>query len=343
MQEPCPGLWSVARAGPGAWTRMRRQRHLFCIQGAVMTALVLCLAVTASSSLAAARRHGHHSARKTQVRKRQALLKQLRRNPRLALRASFMRQASDLDLDLPLTVRFNRALDSTPLFGASDDVLEIAWNDDAGLWPAGFILPPTSVADVALSRGFSMVAHFGADTAGYGQPGVIETSEGQNVELETATAGPIEVADSDPACGTATVRIDTMSFGRGDVTQGVLDLFNGQARGRLHLRATTTSSIRPTCADDWVNAGTYISEAPDPVLPITFTGAFRVSPAITADGYVRLGTISISDAAGTQTSSFGQIKVCTEPSDPTCQPQGFTARLKLKNLTAELLLGEAGL
>jgi hypothetical protein len=317
---------------------MRRPRHLFSLQGAVLAALVVCLAgsgpVPARETKA---KHGHRA------RKRQALLRQLRHNPRIALRRSFIRQASELDLDLPLTVRLNRAVDSTPSFTASNDVLEIAWTNDAGFWPGGFSLPPTPVTDVSLSRGFTMAAHFGADTAGYGQPGVLETTQGDDVTIETATAGLFDVANADPPCAAATVRIDSMSLGRGEATQGILNLFGSQARGSLHVRATTASSARATCNDGWVAAGSYTSTSPDPVLPITFAGAFRVSPAITADGYLRLGTISVSDSVVAQTSSFGQLKVCTQPAAPSCGLVSFPARLKLKELTAELLVGQVAL
>jgi hypothetical protein len=309
--------------------------------GAVFTALVVCLSTTGPIPAFGAHTKPHKlTSKQKRARERRVLLGQIRRNPRLALRRDFMTRASDVGLDLPLTVRLNRATDSTPAFATSDDLLEIAWTDDTVPWPSSFTLLPGSVADVALSHGFTMEAHFGADTSGYGQPGVIETTQGQGVELLTATTGPIDVADLNPACGFSALRIDAMSLGRGDTTQGILDLFNSQVRGRLHLLATISSSVRPSCGSDWADAGTYVPSATgDPVLPVTFDGTFRVSPAITADGYVRLGTISVSDAAEAQTSSLGKLTMCTQPVGTGCGTQSFPARLKLKTLTAELLLG----
>ena len=323
---------------------MTKRRHLNSTLGAALTALVVCVAaLVPADAQAASPGKRSKGSKHTRILKRRALLRQIRRNPRIALRPHFLRQAVDLNLDLPLTVRLNRATDASPTFVASDDILEIEWNDDTGFWPTGFSLPATTTADVSLSHGFTMEAHFGADTSGYGQHGVIETTQGQGVELLTASTTPVDVADYDPPCGFPTVRIDALSLGRGQTTQGILDLFNSEVRGRLHLSATVTSSVRPTCADDWVPAGTYTSTSSDPVLPVVLAGTFRISPALTADGRVRLGTISISDAVQPQVSSFARIRLCTQPGAPDCGLQSFSARLKLKTLTAELLLGQVAL
>jgi hypothetical protein len=68
-----------------------------------------------------------------------------------------------------------------------------------------------------------------------------------------------------------------------------------------------------------------------------------VSPAITADGYIRFGTIKVSDSNLPQSSSLGKLTMCTAPVGSGCAAKSFPARLKLKTLTAELVLGQVPL
>lgn len=73
-------------------------------------------------------------------------------------------------------------------------------------------------------------------------------------------------------------------------------------------------------------------------LPVAFAGSFRLSPAITADGRVRLGVMVADAATIPQASSFGFVHSCTE-APPSCADQAFPARLSTVRLTAELLVG----
>jgi hypothetical protein len=75
-------------------------------------------------------------------------------------------------------------------------------------------------------------------------------------------------------------------------------------------------------------------------MPIRFDGKFRTSPAITADGHVRFGEITIDDSVTPQLSTFAYVRTCTGAL--TCDPEQFPARLKLKKLSAEVLLGDIG-
>ena len=76
-----------------------------------------------------------------------------------------------------------------------------------------------------------------------------------------------------------------------------------------------------------------------PPMPVRFNGHFTISPSITPDGKMRFGKISLDDAVSPQLSTFAFVRACTEVPAP-CNPQPFPARLKLKKLTAEVLLGD---
>jgi len=83
---------------------------------------------------------------------------------------------------------------------------------------------------------------------------------------------------------------------------------------------------------------------------LSFEGQFKVSPAVTADGAIRLGKFTVTDAPPTaQRDAFTRVHSCTvaqalapTPSTPPCAAPddvGFPARVKVKELTGELLIG----
>jgi hypothetical protein len=73
-------------------------------------------------------------------------------------------------------------------------------------------------------------------------------------------------------------------------------------------------------------------------MPVRFSGKFQMSPAITADGKTRVGKITIDDTLAPQIANFAYVRACTNAL--TCDPMSFPARLKLKRMTAEVLLGD---
>ena len=307
---------------------------------------------------------------------RKRLRAMLRKNPRLALSKSFLRRASFVDYSMPLTVRLNPARP----FGGSpgpDDQLEIAWNTDTQSWP----LPTTSYAPspvqtVSLGGRFSLEWRFGADATGYTTLGTSEALVGAKTEmiaspLSPLTTVPISDFADPPACAAtdqpalaATDHQDGVNFAPGmrissaGVRYGTINPFGGQIRGNLNLYFSFRSLVRGTCGGAQ-ELTKLVMPAPggDPTapgaarpVPVSFLGEVTLSPAITNDGQLQLGKIVIDDTVIPQESSFGQIYSCTLP-DPTppsgtCAPgdgdaQPFPARVKIKRLTAQLLIGDA--
>jgi hypothetical protein len=80
--------------------------------------------------------------------------------------------------------------------------------------------------------------------------------------------------------------------------------------------------------------------AGDPIVPIGFDAAFRISPAIDSDGRLRLGVLVLPTAAA-QPSTFARISTCVQQttSDP-CTVVPFPARLSMTQLNAEILVGD---
>jgi hypothetical protein len=62
---------------------------------------------------------------------------------------------------------------------------------------------------------------------------------------------------------------------------------------------------------------------------------------VTADGRLRLGVLTAADGS-VQPTSFARITLCTAsaPTPSTCPTAQFPARLSVKQLNAEVLLGD---
>jgi len=73
-------------------------------------------------------------------------------------------------------------------------------------------------------------------------------------------------------------------------------------------------------------------------MPVSMSGKFYVSPALTADGQMRFGKIVVDDSVTPQRSTFAYVRSCTNIL--ACDPMQFPARLKIKKLTADVLLGD---
>lgn len=317
----------------------------------------------------------HRLTAKQKARERRKLAAMLRKNPRLALRKSFLRKAAFVDYSMPLTVRLN----PTQTLGGtvSEDRLEIAWNTDTQSWPLpAASYAPSAVQTVSLGGRFSMEWRFGSDTTGYTTLGTSEALVGAKTEmvaspLDPMTTVPISDFSDPPTCAVtdqpalaATDRPDGVTFAPGmkissaGVRYGTINPFGGTIRGNLNLYFSFRSLVRSACGAPQ-ELTKVIEPAPggDPLapgaarpVPVSFLGEVILSPAITNDGQLQLGKITIDDAVIPQESSFGQIYSCTlpDPSPPsgTCAPgdgdaQPFPARVKIKKLTAQLLIGDA--
>jgi hypothetical protein len=135
-----------------------------------------------------------------------------------------------------------------------------------------------------------------------------------------------------------------MDLSTGEATHGLLSLFGGVARVSLHVRVgTTTRVLNPDCSGDLETAGDNRHDpiGADPIVPLNFDAVFRISPAITEDGHVRFGVLTVADGS-IQPTSFGRITLCTQPAAAPnpCPTAEFPARLSVKRMSAELLLGD---
>jgi hypothetical protein len=264
-----------------------------------------------------------------------ALMRALKHNPRLALKATFLRKAAAGGVDLPLTFRLSRRTNNAGGEEAANDTVHFSFDQFAGgpvlggqppIDPPGAYVPSTTLS---LTGSYTAIAHFGADTSGYGKPSIVEITQGQTASLASPSSTTLLLGVSDPGCSDAQlVTIPSWGFAPGGVTDGTLDLFGGDYTGTLRLKATVSA----TCG-----GSTWQTVAGAPVLPLALSGRFRLSPALTADGRVRLGTIAVADPGPSDTGTHAELHLhcaACAPADLT-----FTGRLKALAVTAEVLIG----
>jgi hypothetical protein len=283
---------------------------------------------------------------------RQQLRRALKKNPQAVLRNGFINKAQAVDLTLPLTLRLKRSG-----LGPVDDELGVAWNAQTFAWPGGFAeLPPAPDGTPAggvipLDGTSSLEAQFGNDVSGYAGPGVVETLTGGRVLFDSGTITPaIAVSDyatapdgNVPLCGAPTVQLSNVVFGTGRRTRSLLHLFGGTARVTLHVRVGTTTQVAPDCVGGFgatpnTHAAVDSGADPDPIVPIAFDATFKISPAVTADGKLRLGVLSVP-VGSTQPSTFARITMCVDEA-PSCVTRRFPARLQVLKMSAEVLIGD---
>jgi hypothetical protein len=310
---------------------------------AAVVVLLLAAAVAAPCLIPAAATADTASAAKakrltaTQRAKiRRSLARQVHRNPGVVLKRSFMKRAALVEFKLPTTVRLGRS-DGAGGWEASDDVIEVTWDDSVVPWPLAGGMPPAP-QNTFLSGQFTLEASMSDDSSGYGELGAMETIQGGKVAM---TASPFTISEFQPVCGTDS-QVEVPAGTDVTVTSagtrfGLMNLFSGAFRGSLYLRMSFPSQITDTCGG---TAGTsaVVDNSLAPPMPVRFNGNFQMSPAVTADGQVRVGRITIDDTLVPQTSNFSYVRACTNVL--TCDAQQFPARLKVKRLTAEVLLGD---
>jgi hypothetical protein len=329
--------------------RVIRPRHLLTLLGAVLAALSFSLASSASSSARAHTSKPHKLTKRQKAVMRKQLRRTLKRNPGAMLRSDFMKKAQAIDLTLPLTLRLRRSGQ-----GPIDDQLGVEWNSETFPWPNGFAElqpapgdpPPGGI--IPLDGTSSLEAEFGNDVSGYAGPGVVETTTGGKVAFDSGPIGPaIAVSDyaqtpndNVPLCLAPTIQLSNVTFTTGRATQSILHFFGGTARVTLHVLAGTTTQVRPTDCSGGFSATNNVHSpgGTDPIVPITFDAAFKISPAVTADGKLRLGVLSVP-AGSTQPTTFARITMCVDEATP-CATRAFPSRLKVLQLNAEVLIGD---
>jgi hypothetical protein len=351
MQGPGPGLWSDPRTAGRRDARVIEQRHLLSLLGAASAALVLSLGACASGAAAAHRSVAkpHKLTKHQRAVARRQLRRALKRNPQAALGRSFLKKAQLADLTLPLTLRLQRSGQ-----GPIDDQLGVEWNAQTFPWPNGFAElqpagtdpPPGGI--IPLDGTSSLEAEFGNDVSGYAGPGVVETTTGGRVAFDSGLIGPAipvsdyaqTVNDNVPLCNAPTIQISNVVFGTGRATQSLLHLFGGVARVTLHVQAgTTTQVVAPTCSGGFgATSNVHPPSSADPIVPISFDATFKISPAVTADGKLRLGVLTVP-VGSTQPTTFARITMCVDEAT-SCSTQAFPARLKVLQLDAEVLVGD---
>lgn len=316
-------------------------------------AVVVLALVTAGLSMARAMpataigRHGfaalskNHTPKQTQKQKqRNALLRAVKRNPRIATRKWFLRRAALLGADVPITIRLNPRLDQagTPA-GASDDTIKIAIDDP----PADPALPAGASPGIVASTidgGWAGTLRFSADTAGYGRVGVVELGF-RYVFMTGSGFDLIHAADSTPCVGGRALLKTTpmVSINTGLRSQGYVDLFANTFEIALRTQFAFASDLRTDCTVNVFGTTSLMTGELRPPQPIRLSGTFRISPAITADGQVRLGRLAIK---GIQSDSYVELHTCTDapPAPPACPPDSkLTGRLVASTFTADLLIG----
>jgi hypothetical protein len=280
---------------------------------------------------------------KSKERVRKELARQLSKNPKVAVTRSFMHKAQLVDFKLPLTVRLARS-NGAGGYEASDDQLQIAWDDSAVPWPlAGGV--PAGPQTTFLSGKYTMEADFGGDASGTGELGAFETVQGNAIAMN---AQPFTISDFDSTCLTPpgpqlsvlpavdpTKSVEIVGAG---ARYGLMNIFSGRIRGTLAMRMKLRSTGLD-CPGAGFTGPLYDVPA-DPPIPVRYDGTFRMSPAITPDGKVRFGRMTIDDTVTAQTSTFGYVGAHT--TTDTSAPMRFPARIKLLKMTAEVLLGDIG-
>jgi hypothetical protein len=270
--------------------------------------------------------------KKTSAQIRRDLARQVKRKPSTIFSKSFLKQADLVDFRLPLTVRLT---DGSGVTNPTGDQLEISWDDSVTPWPAFGVAPATQTMN--LTGQFTMELSYGDDTSGYGELGSMEALQGARIAMQ---GSPITVAAFSGCPSGPQLRVpagETVSITSAGARYGLLNPFAQRFRGSLMLTMNFVSEFATACAGPYTTTPA-VDNSLSPPMPLRFDGRFRMSPAITADGKVRFGEISIDDATTPQASTFAYVRSCT--SSPDCTPQQFPARLKLKKLTAEVLLGD---
>jgi hypothetical protein len=148
--------------------------------------------------------------------------------------------------------------------------------------------------------------------------------------------------------------VDAPRLPAGDRRGGVLNWFTGDFSMRLYTQFDLNSQRRASCADPffWTDG---IASTANPVIPIDMVGHAAVSPTLTADGRLRLFTLSFDNAVVPQAAMPAILHTCTQATatpatDPapaaTCDGVGgdeaqVPMTVTLTKLTAEVLIGDA--
>ena len=337
---------------------------IFALVAAPSSAAPTAGSIDAKAAAKAKKKPRYTEAQKRKIRRQ--LSRQLRKNPRLIRRRWFVRKASHVGYELPLTVRMNPIVTTTGASGithmeaSSNDSLQFDLGTTVAADPAGVLAGVTSTT---VTGRFNLRAKFGGETVGYGTLGVMELGVG-----DVSLAGTsIPVVNADPACGDGNPLLKTgpleiseaPPLPAADRRGGHLNWFTGDISVRLYTQVNSNSLRRDSdsclAGYSWTDR---ITSTSNPIVPIDMVGRFSVSPAITSDGRLRLFKLAFQDAVTPQAELAARLRFCRVPVSPlepeanpaptgTCAPglaptgdelEAFSY-VKVKDFTAEVLIG----
>ncbi len=320
----------------------------------------------ASKRVAARKRAAAHKRVVRRARERARLSKALRRNPRSALRrGDFLRRAAISGLKLPVTVRLREGT-----------TLGVNWIPTRSPLDGALFPEPSGEQPLDLLGSFPMVIDFDAGP-GYGGPGNIQGRSGPGGGI--TAAGPLVLAELAGCAATPPPFIEAATTTTGGapvaasaISQTWVDMnpFNGASSGYLDLKLSVRSRVlqsTSTCGSPGASADYDVpvtTPATDPwnaAVRIRWDGSFRIAPAITADGAIRFGKITVDGTTQPQGATSGNLwgcapdlavtgaglplaTPCTPASAPplgeTVSPAPFPASLIMKSFSADILLGD---
>jgi hypothetical protein len=274
---------------------------------------------------------------------RRSLARQVRANPAVVLRRGFIHKAQVNDFQIPAVVRLT-APGATP-----EDTLDVTADTSVFSWPqrdlSGPLAEPAPPQTTTITGSFGMQLDFSGTADGYGVLGAVETTQGQFAGME---ATGFDISHFSPTCSTndnpctggvqacaqqPQVLTTGLALNAAGTGTGLMELFGGRFRGTLYLRAMVAASRQSTCGSG-LETTPITNDAAR--LPISIDGEFRIRPALTSDGQMRLGVITIKDPAA-QRSNFALLHTCTDVS--ACDERSYPLRLQLHSFTAEVLIG----
>ncbi len=345
-------IFSSGLCGP-----LRRPRLTAALWGAVLATLACGLAL-AFAPAAGARVHGMGDARaatsvkgKTIAASRRALIRAVRRNPKLLRRPGFLRKALIVpEMNLPITIRFATVVNQAGAERPPDDVLELDFGTGAApVGPLGSVfagVQPTTLTGKL--RGF---LHLNRETSGYGEFGVFEVSITEAIVAGTS----FPIVESGATADNDILKTEpVVAFSAASPGDGFMSIVTHRLALTLRLNARFNSLVRPnlTAAFAWTKEETM---AGDEALLVKLDAATVIDPAITADGRLRLAKLEADNAIRPQPVTPTNFSTCTLPTVPPVpetdpQPAGtcdgvagddinVSTSSRFKTFSAELLIG----
>jgi hypothetical protein len=282
---------------------------------------------------------------KKRAQQRQALLRSVKRSPRVVLEPGFLRKAGLFGLDLPVTIRLTPAAGQFGSAALTNDQIKLTFTGATTGPVPGVPVPSTTATIKGIIRGS---LNFSQDSAGYGGKGIVELGFG-TVAMTASPFDLTEASDPGPCAGDpGLLRVHDPGVSGFPVaitdapgSQGYVDFFQGAFSISLHTAFAFASKKRDVCTDPFTPTSVMPGTG-NPPLPLRLDGKFRISPAITADGRLRLAKLTID---GPQHDSFVRVHSCTEPPPPPASGCAsgtevtLDGRLEATAFSAEMLVG----